>query len=25
VGYPDGARNMFVLRLAFTRGGPVAV
>ena len=25
VGYPDGARNLFVLRLAFTGGGPVAV
>jgi hypothetical protein len=25
VGYPDGARHLFVLRLAFTRGGPVAV
>jgi len=25
VGYPDGARTMFVLRLAFTRSGPVAV
>jgi beta-xylosidase len=24
VGYPDGARNLFVLRVAFTPGGPVA-
>jgi hypothetical protein len=24
VGYPDGARNLFVLRLAFTDSGPVA-
>ena len=24
VGYPDGARNLFVLRLAFTATGPVA-
>lgn len=24
VGYPDGARNLFVLRLAFTPAGPVA-
>ena len=24
VGYPDGARNLFVLRLAFTAAGPVA-
>jgi hypothetical protein len=24
VGYPDGARNLFVLRLAFTEAGPVA-
>jgi hypothetical protein len=24
-GYPDGARTMFVPRLASTRGGPVAV